>query len=97
MDSIKDTSAKSIDLEPRISYEKERLLHFSKSIFAWELPREWATICELYPNIVRNKVRDDNGVKRHDSMNNNNNNNVNSKLRGNTNKGILQRSATIGS
>lgn len=52
-----------------ISYEYDRLIHFSKSPHSWELPRDWLKICELYPNIVRNKVCDDG----FDQSNNNNN------------------------
>lgn len=96
MDSSKDMSTKSQQPEVRISYEKDRLLYFAKSIFAWELPREWATICELYPNIVRNKVRDDGAVKRNANDCMNNNTSDHNRMRG-TNKGVLQRAATIGS
>lgn len=54
-----------------ISYEYDRLIHFSKSPHSWELPRDWLKICELYPNIVRNKVCGD-GI---DPTNNNHNHN----------------------
>lgn len=97
IDSTKDVSTKAQQAEARISYEKDRLLYFSKSIFAWDLPREWTTICELYPNIVRNQVRDSGNGKRHPADSMNNNTIDNNKMRANTNKAQLQRSATIGS
>lgn len=64
--------------DTHISYEYDRLIHFSKSPHSWELPRDWLKICELYPNIVRNKVCDV------DQSNNNNdyvhaNNNITHK------------------
>lgn len=43
---------------PRISYENERLIFFSKSPHSWALPRDWTKICDKYPNIVRSKVID---------------------------------------
>lgn len=99
-ESSNDTSKDAAKYQPetRISYEKDRLLHFSKSIFSWEVPREWVKICELYPNIVRNKVRDSDNNNRYCSTNNNNNNNDNKiqmKSKEAANKGMLRRSATI--
>lgn len=99
IDTSKDVAAK-YQPETRISYEKDRLLHFSKSIFSWELPREWLKICEFYPNIVRNKVRDSdesNNNNRFASTNHNNNNNnkLQTKTNEAANKGMLRRSATV--
>lgn len=64
------TTAINESASPRISYENERLIFFSKSPHSWALPRDWTKICDKYPNIVRSKVID--------KANNNNNSNSNS-------------------
>lgn len=81
LDTSKDAAAKKVT-DVHISYEHDRLVYFSKSPHSWQLPHDWLKICELYPNIIRNKVRD---VLVHDESNNNNvingnknnNNNIN--------------------
>lgn len=69
-DVSKDINVK-LQSDIRIFYENERLIHFSKSPHSWALPRDWLKICELYPNIIRNKVCE------YDKANNNNNNHSN--------------------
>lgn len=54
-DVVKESDA---PLTPRISYENERLIFFSKSPHSWAVPRDWMKICDKYPNIIRNKVID---------------------------------------
>lgn len=72
----------------RISYENERLLHFAKSPHSWALPRDWVKMCELYPTIVRNKVRD------FDERNNNNHSHPNGNANYNNNNNIKANSST---
>lgn len=68
-------------MDSRISYENERLVHFSKSPHSWALPRDWIKISELYPSIVRNKVCEFDKANNNNNSNqlNNNNNPVNTK------------------
>lgn len=88
-DAPKDSASKNVT-NVHISYENDRLLHFSKSPHSWELPRDWSKICELYPNIIRNKVRDvsdesNNNNNSVHAINNNNNNKSATKTNQNAN------------
>lgn len=42
----------------RIVHEYERLIYYAKSPHSWAFPRNWIELCEKYPAIARNKVRE---------------------------------------
>lgn len=64
-DSFKESATKKKS-DVHISYENERLKLMAKFHHSRQFPNDWSKICELYPNLVRNKVNDD-------EKNNNNN------------------------
>lgn len=66
-DSFKENATKKKS-DVHISYENERLKLMAKFHHSRQYPNDWNKICELYPDLVRNKVRDDG-----DDKNNNNN------------------------
>lgn len=80
-DSFKENTIKKKS-DVHISYENERLKLMAKFHHSRQYPNDWNKICELYPNIVRNKVRDDVG----DDKNNNDLNQTNVTNNNNHNK-----------
>lgn len=78
-DSFKENATKKKS-DVHISYENERLKLMAKFHHSRQYPNDWERILELYPNIVRNKVRDDGDDKNNNdlhqtnvTMNNNHN------------------------
>lgn len=70
VDSVKEnaTSKKS---DVHVSYDNERLKMMAKFHHSRQFPNDWLKICELYPNIVRNKVRDTDDKNNNDLIQNN--------------------------
>lgn len=81
-DSFKENAAKKKS-DVHISYENERLKLMAKFHHSRQFPHDWNKICELYPNIVRNKVRDADDTNNNDlhqtNVNHNNNNKFHAK------------------
>ncbi|XP_031619001.1 eukaryotic translation initiation factor 4E-binding protein Mextli isoform X2 [Contarinia nasturtii] len=77
VDSVKENASKNKS-DVHVSYDNERLKMMAKYHHSRQLPNGWSKICELYPNIVRNKVRDSDD-KNNNDLNQNNviNNNYN--------------------
>ncbi|ETN60682.1 hypothetical protein AND_007688 [Anopheles darlingi] len=46
---------KSSDSNPVKRIDYERLIYYAKSPFSWELPADWQRICDVLPNLVKNK------------------------------------------
>lgn len=90
-DSFKENATKKKS-DVHISYENERLKLMAKFHHSRQYPNDWNKICELYPNLVRNKVRDDGDDKTNNNdlhqtngtMNNNNHNKYHAKSNHNT-------------
>lgn len=66
-DSFKENATKKKS-DVHISYENERLKLMAKFHHSRQYPNDWNKICELYPNIVRNKVRDDGDDKNNNDL-----------------------------
>lgn len=80
-----------------ISYESERLKLMAKFHHSRQFPHDWLKICELYPNIVRNKVRDNDDKNNNDFNQNyvtNNNHNKFSKSNS-VNSSVNRRSVSV--
>uniref|UniRef100_A0A2M4C5X9 Putative secreted protein n=1 Tax=Anopheles marajoara TaxID=58244 RepID=A0A2M4C5X9_9DIPT len=46
---------KPSDSNPVKRIDYERLIYYAKSPFSWELPADWQRICDVLPNLVKNK------------------------------------------
>ncbi|XP_050088365.1 eukaryotic translation initiation factor 4E-binding protein Mextli isoform X2 [Anopheles aquasalis] len=47
--------SKPSDSNPVKRIDYERLIYYAKSPFSWELPADWQRICDVLPNLVKNK------------------------------------------
>lgn len=83
-DSFKENANKKKS-DVHISYENERLKLMAKFHHSRQYPNDWERILELYPNIVRNKVRDD-GDDKNNNINNNDLHQTNVTMNNNHNK-----------
>lgn len=84
-DSFKENAFKTKS-DVSISYENERLKMMAKFYHSRQYPHDWSKICELYPNLVRNKVRDDGDDKKNNNTNNNDLHQTNGNMNNNHNK-----------
>lgn len=89
-DSFKENATKKKS-DVHISYENERLKLMAKFHHSRQYPIDWDKICELYPNIVRNKVRVDdknNNDLHQTNVTNNNNHNKHHAKSNHTNNSV---------
>lgn len=61
-----------------------------------QYPHDWHKICELYPNLVRNKVRGDGGEDKNNNNNNNDSHHTNGIKNNNHNKHYAKANHTNG-
>lgn len=99
MDSIKENAGKKRADAAPVSYDNERLKMMAKFHHSRQFPHDWLKICELYPNIVRNKVRDiddknNNDLNSNNVTNNNNHNKFHAKSNHSVNN-AMRRSVSV--
>lgn len=94
LDSFKENAAKKKS-DVHISYENERLKLMAKSQHSRQFPHDWIKICELYPNIVRNKVRDADDKNNNDLHQTNVANNNHNKSHPKSNHSVGRRVVAI--
>lgn len=97
MDSIKENVTKK-KADIHVSYDNERLKLMAKYHHSRQFPHDWLRICELYPNIVRNKVRDTGDTNNNDFDQNNVTNNNHNKFHTKSNHSVnntIRRSVSV--
>lgn len=90
MDSLKEIVTKKKS-DVNVSYDNDRLKLMAKYHHSRQFPHDWLKICEHYPNIVRNKVRDT------DDKNNNVTNNSHNQFHSKSNHSVnaMRRSVSV--
>lgn len=97
MDSISENAIKKKS-DISVSYDSERLKIMAKFHHSRQFPHDWLKICELYPNIVRNKVREIDDTNNNDLNQNNVSNNNNNKFHAKSNHSVnntIRRSVSV--